>query len=130
MSNEVSVEGIHAERNDAPEAELLLLPARIQLRRTQGWRMPANTVKVDRSTKWGNPFIPGKDNPLLPGSVVSSVRHAYLLYLGFAPVNEKLVAAARSELVGKNLACWCAQPDPYEDPCHAAVLLKIANSKD
>jgi hypothetical protein len=32
------------------------MPKRIQLRRTKGWRMPANTVKVDRSTKYGNPF--------------------------------------------------------------------------
>lgn len=31
-------------------------PQRLQLRRTKGWRMPPNTVKVDRSTKWGNPF--------------------------------------------------------------------------
>ena len=31
-------------------------PRRIQLRRSKGWRMPKNTVKVDRSTKFGNPF--------------------------------------------------------------------------
>lgn len=31
-------------------------PRRIQLRRTKGWRMPPNTVKVDRRTRWGNPF--------------------------------------------------------------------------
>lgn len=29
---------------------------RIQLSRRKGWRMPENTVKVDRTTKWGNPF--------------------------------------------------------------------------
>ena len=29
---------------------------RIQLSRKRGWRMPENTVKVDRSTRWGNPF--------------------------------------------------------------------------
>ena len=29
---------------------------RIQLRRAKGWRMPANTVKVDRTTLFGNPF--------------------------------------------------------------------------
>jgi hypothetical protein len=28
----------------------------VQLRRAKGWRMPANTVKVDRSTLFGNPF--------------------------------------------------------------------------
>jgi len=31
-------------------------PVRIQLSRRKGWRMPADTVKVDRSTRWGNPF--------------------------------------------------------------------------
>ena len=31
-------------------------PQRIQLRRTKGWRMPPNTVKVDRTTLFGNPF--------------------------------------------------------------------------
>ncbi len=32
------------------------LPVRIQLSRAKGWKMPAHTVKVDRSTSWGNPF--------------------------------------------------------------------------
>ncbi len=31
-------------------------PVRIQLARAKGWRMPPNAVKVDRSTRWGNPF--------------------------------------------------------------------------
>ena len=31
-------------------------PIRVQLSRKKGWRMPENTVKVDRTTKWGNPF--------------------------------------------------------------------------
>lgn len=31
-------------------------PVRVQLSRAKGWRMPSNTVKVDRTTKWGNPF--------------------------------------------------------------------------
>ena len=35
------------------------MPDRIQLRRTKGWRMPPNTVKGDRMTKWGNPFVIG-----------------------------------------------------------------------
>lgn len=34
-------------------------PQRIQLGRTAGWRMPENTVKVDRTTFWGNPWVPG-----------------------------------------------------------------------
>lgn len=31
-------------------------PKRIKLERLKGWRMPEGAVKVDRSTKWGNPF--------------------------------------------------------------------------
>jgi hypothetical protein len=34
-----------------------------------------------------------------------------------------LVAAARAELAGRDLACWC----PADHPCHADVLLDIAN---
>ena len=31
-------------------------PIRVKLERSRGWRMPANTVKVDRTTAWGNPY--------------------------------------------------------------------------
>ena len=37
------------------------MPKRIQLSRKKGWRMPPDTEIVDRSTKWGNPFIIAKD---------------------------------------------------------------------
>lgn len=101
-------------------------PQRIQLTRKKGWRMPPNTVKVDRTTPWGNPFVPGRsDNPL--GLPVKDKRHAFVLYRSVAADNAALVAAARTELRGKNLACWCGKPDPYEDACHAAILLEIAN---
>lgn len=105
-------------------------PVRIQLKRTKGWKMPLNTVKVDRSTKWGNPFVPGKPVPFGPlqGRIVEDKRHAFTLYRSFAPLNPTLIATAKAELRGKNLACWCGQDDPYEDQCHAAVLLEIANS--
>lgn len=105
------------------------MPQRIQLKRSKGWKMPANTVKVDRTTKWGNPFVPGKPAPFGPtkGQIVADKRHAFVLYRSLAPLNEKLVAEARAELAGKNLACWCPHDDPYEDACHAAVLLQLAN---
>lgn len=34
-------------------------PARVQLRRVKGWRMPDRAVKVDRATILGNPFVAG-----------------------------------------------------------------------
>lgn len=104
-------------------------PQRVQLKRTKGWRMPENTVKVDRTTKWGNPFVIGKDNPFIPGAMVQDRRHAFVLYRSFAQHNDKLIIAARMQLAGKNLACWCPTPHEMyqEDECHAAILLKIAN---
>jgi len=94
--------------------------------------MPANTVKVDRTTKWGNPFIPGRPAPVGPikGQLVADRRHAFVLYQSIAPLNTALVAAARAELRGKNLACWCPKDDPHEDACHAAVLLQLANFQE
>ena len=103
-------------------------PARVQLSRRKGWRMPPNTVKVDRTTQWGNPFIPGRSGGAY-AKVVKDRRHAFLLFLGFAPLGTDTVATIRRELRGKNLACWCPKDDPYQDVCHAAVLLKIANSE-
>ena len=53
---------------------------------------------------------------------------AVSLFGGFALRNEKLIAEARAELRGKNLACWCPLPGLYEeDCCHASVLLMLAN---
>lgn len=90
--------------------------------------MPENTVKVDRTTKWGNPFVVGKSGGAYSAKVVSR-RHAWQLFASVAPDNAELVAAAQAELKGKNLACWCPLPtDPYaKDECHAAVLLELAN---
>ena len=34
-------------------------PIRVQLSRKKGWKMPANTVKVCRPGKWGNPWRVG-----------------------------------------------------------------------
>jgi len=99
-------------------------PKRIQLRRTKGWRMPDNTVKVDRSTRWGNPWPIGKEGPF--GRAGDAVGSCYFFAEMFR--DPELLAAAEypadlSPLRGKNLACWC----PLDQPCHADVLLEIAN---
>lgn len=93
-------------------------PRRVQLRRTKGWKMPENTVKVDRSTKWGNPFVVGSRST--PIQAVAAFRRALLDYPHGLDFFVEDVAA---ELGGKNLACWC----PLDQPCHADVLLEIAN---
>jgi hypothetical protein len=93
-------------------------PVRIQLRRTKGWKMPPDTVKVDRSTQWGNDFIAGEDGDA--AFCVELFRHDLDKFQVFHPEQfEKYIAPLR----GKNLACWCA----LDAPCHAAVLLELAN---
>lgn len=91
--------------------------------------MPENTMKVDRTTPWGNPFVVGKPGGAYTRKVMNQ-RHAWQLYSSIACDNAELVAAAQKELRGKNLACWCPLPtEPYEpDQCHAAVLLELANA--
>lgn len=106
------------------------MPRRVQLSRRKGWRMPPDTVKVDRSTRWGNPFAPGEPAPFgaRAGTIVRDRRHAVELYRAFAIRDATLVAAARAQLRGLHLACWCPLPeDGAQDCCHAAVLLEIAN---
>lgn len=112
-------------------------PFRLQLSRAKGWQMPPNTVKVDRSTMWGNPFtvadcrdtgFRGTDAELAARCV-----EAFRVWLGPMWRNNWQGAeseAARSKILngiltirGKNLACWC-KPGA---PCHADVLLELAN---
>jgi hypothetical protein len=106
-------------------------PHRVQLRRgrhAKGWRMPPNTIKVDRTTKWGNPFHVGRDGDqaecverfsrLLAGECANEAQRAWL----------SRALAHRGKLRGVNLACWCALPEPgMPDICHAAALLRFAS---
>ena len=102
------------------------VPARIQLRRTRGWRMPAGAVKVDRTTPWGNPYVIGMLG--IPDAATAVEKFRRLLarpalaadHVRFHLTCERI----RAELAGKDLACWC----PPGSPCHADVLLAIANA--
>lgn len=102
-------------------------PVRIQLRRTAGWRMPDNTVKVDRTSRWGNPFEVGKPHPYcLPENIAAGDECAKPLTAADAVACFEALPWTDEELAplrGKNLACWCA----YSTPCHADVLLRLAN---
>ena len=93
------------------------MPIRIQRKRTKGWRMPDGAVYVGRPTKWGNPYQ--------VGTVAAPTRDAALAgfcnWIGHA--RPDWIAMLKDELGGKNLACWC----PLDQPCHADVLLEIAN---
>ena len=115
-----------------------VMPDRIQLSRAKGWRMPPNTKKVDRSTKWGNPFtVAGCREAGYIGTdaeIAARCVEAFRVWLGplwrnnwQGPESEatrRAILDNIADLRGKNLACWCLPGAP----CHADVLLEIANA--
>lgn len=86
--------------------------------------MPENTMKVDRSTRWGNPYVAGEDFDTVE-ECIDHFEHDINKAQVFRPDDyEAWIAPLR----GKSLACWCPLPPPGEpDHCHAAILLEIAN---
>ena len=106
------------------------MPERIQLRRTKGWRMPPNTVKVDRTTRWGNDAAKiGEDiSYYTPDCTSATAADVVELFRRFMSAHQVADPEAFNDWIaplrGKNLACWC----PLDAPCHADVLLEIANS--
>ena len=93
-----------------------MIAHRIQLSRLKDWRMPENTIIVDRRGRWGNPFEISKERT--PAEAVFQFNEA--LEAGKLSFT---IADVRRELKDKNLACWCRPGSP----CHAETLLQIAN---
>ena len=91
-------------------------PRRLQLSRAPGWRLPAGAVSVAAPTKWANPFRPARRTPAANAAAVEHYRE-------YLAANPDLLHLAAPELAGRDLACWC----PPSLPCHADVLLAIAN---
>lgn len=92
--------------------------------------MPPNTIYVGRPSKWGNPFVVGMPAKKEGGIYVPRDRFdAVVTYHSAAHLwhniytAEKFTDIVKKRLKGKNLACWCA----LDQPCHADVLLEIAN---
>jgi hypothetical protein len=71
-------------------------------------------VVVTRPTKWGNP------HPLSLGREEAVRRYREDLVAGRLRVT---VDDVKRELHGRDLACSC----PLAEPCHADVLLAVAN---
>lgn len=113
-----------------------MTPQRIRLSRRKGFKLPPNTVNVARPSKWGNPFVVGRDGTR--EECVQKYRAMCFGYFCATSVNfdaqqEAVRYAARNirQLKGKNIACWCPLPkDGAPDWCHGAVLLALANDID
>jgi hypothetical protein len=121
------------------EVSLAPKPHRVQLSRRKGWRMPPNTVSVARPGALGNPFTKsaaiesGYANDATWRSFVvecfrdwlAGGRHGRDWWQGpKADAARSVILVRVPELRGKNLACWC----PLDAPCHADVLLELANT--
>lgn len=123
----------------------MTMPKRIQMSRQKPWREDnPDAVIVARPSKWGNPFALGHvttiellpariSMPILSGDVAPLDRDEAVRLFGYAlgrqlfhrpgyPCINEIVA----ELRGRDLACWC----PLDQPCHADVLLELANPKE
>ena len=104
---------------------------RIQRKRTKGWRMPPNTVSVCRPGKWGNPWKATDAAKAGYGDGHAMAVHAFRQWLRGDPewvAGENLhrrqsILNDIAELRGANLACFC----PLDKPCHADVLIELAN---
>lgn len=85
---------------------------------------PEGTVFVGRPSKWGNPFRPGETVSVYGQAVyVTDRMHAQVLFIAHLALNQHLVAEARKELRGKDLACTCGPTEV----CHASIWLRKAN---
>ncbi len=112
-------------------------PIRVQRKRSKGWRMPGGVVYVGRPSKWGNPFTPERYwRAGYSGSLEVAVQHCVDAYRAWLLGNDHWLHwphqgrgdfPSRPDITvlrGKTLACWCR----VGTPCHADVLLEIANA--
>jgi hypothetical protein len=148
---------------------MTIRPVRLRLSRAKGFNLQEHSravnglsaIKVDRSTRWGNPFdfrrseycwaalswgcrgdargrqeasvrafsewmrqpygrrVKYYEEQTKMGRGKKWVNLGPKVEAGETPPIDDVIAALR----GKNLACWCA----LDAPCHADVLLELAN---
>lgn len=106
--------------------------------------MPKGAVYVGRGSLFGNPFRIGRggtfwgETDRVKGWWVESPSEVWMkatreeahyvaaeLYRAWLlhPAQRQLLAKVPVGLAGHDLACWC----PLDQPCHADVLLELAN---
>ena len=118
-------------------------PKRVQRKRSKGWRMPENTLYVGRGSSWGNQYRVVPQHKSGPFDIYGYYGESREVFVGQSTGIESARGIARDrfrkwlenqtemyldgyfrQLRGKNLACWC----PIDQPCHADILLELANS--
>lgn len=109
-------------------------PQRVHQQRTKGWRMPAGCKSVARPHKYGNPYTVAEMAEHYPDAGTLELHR--MCVSDFEGLVEgkwdrmedtpeyPSIDEIKRDLRGWNLACFC----PPEFPCHADVLLKVANA--
>jgi len=87
--------------------------------------MPPGAVRVDRCTQWGNPHRVGLCPVCGADHTAEEAVAEYRAWLSDNFGGAAIAERATRLLRGKDLACWC-RPGA---PCHADVLLELANIK-
>jgi hypothetical protein len=112
------------------------MPHRIQRSRAKGWRMPKGAIYVGRPTVWGNPYTA---TSALEAGYKDGAKMAVWAFRQWLAGTQAwgderderraIILGRVAELRGHDLACWCKLVDAagYPVPCHADVLLEIAN---
>lgn len=93
------------------------VPRRIQLSRRKGWRLPVGAIHVARPSRWGNPYRVAVGTAVADRQIAVSLFEAFMVSGDGRDWNLE-------PLRGHDLACWC----PLDEPCHADVLLRLANA--
>ena len=107
------------------------LPIRIQRHRARGWRTPAHAKHVGPGSLYGSPFRVARSPFELQNGgarVVESPAEAvekFRDWIRHTPEGRFVAGCAARNLWGLDLVCWC----PVDQPCHADVLLEIANPR-
>jgi hypothetical protein len=109
------------------------MPQRLQRKRVKNFRLadvctnPNGYRCVTRGTEYGNPFKVGErvEDESVPNGYWF-IDEVHCLELFEMHVNAQLLDDPHwlDPLRGKDLACFC----PLTSPCHADVLLRLANS--
>ena len=114
------------------------MPQRLQLTRRKGFDLQAHSLALNglparsiaRPGPWGNPFAAEDmglaDRVAAQAKAVGLYRRWVTGEPGLGPKAPPALETIIRELGGHNLACWCAPGTP----CHADVLLAMANSEN
>ena len=136
----VGAAGVPAAPQGQPEGGPVTTPKRVQRQRTKGWRMPEGAVYVGRGTVWGNPWVVGSNVSIQNGDARQDIYSLdpewavklYRLWVTSVSVSDSPCVPEKlqyRDLEGLDLVCWCplTYPDGRRHPCHADVLLELAN---